>query len=130
MNSTIKMEKLLNLFQILVLKYHILQEPDKVMQFKHAAAIIASVNNANLRNIQQITIIISVLYDEENYTITQLQQTMPIVKQNCFNIWSFNDKCNRIFKYIPIEIVLTKSGNNSHCVYGQADNLIDFSGNN
>ena len=33
---------------------------------------------------------------------------------------------NRLLKYIPFEIVLTRSADNSHCVYGAANTAIDF----
>ena len=35
---------------------------------------------------------------------------------------------NRLLKYIPFEIVLTRSGNNSHCYYGANNTVIDFGG--
>ena len=43
-------------------------------------------------------------------------------------IFSFCDEVNRLLKYISIEIVLTISGNNSHCYYGSAKTAIDFGG--
>ena len=36
------------------------------------------------------------------------------------------DKDNRLIKYIPFEIVLTKRGNNSHCYYGANNTAIDL----
>ena len=41
-------------------------------------------------------------------------------------IFSFCDEVNRLLKYIPFEIVLTRSADNSHCVYGAANTAIDF----
>ena len=41
-------------------------------------------------------------------------------------IFFFCDKVNRLLKYIPFEIVLTISGNNSHCYYGGNNTAIDF----
>ena len=43
-------------------------------------------------------------------------------EQNLF----FCDEVNRLLKYIPFEIVLTRSGNNSHCYFGAANTAIDF----
>ena len=44
-------------------------------------------------------------------------------------IFSFCDEVNRLRKYIPFEIVLTRSGNNTHCYYGANNTALDF-GNN
>ena len=41
-------------------------------------------------------------------------------------IFSFCDEVNRILKYIPFEIILTRTANNSHCYYGAANTAIDF----
>ena len=41
-------------------------------------------------------------------------------------IFSFCDEVNKILKYIPFEIVLTRTANNSHCYYGAANTTIDF----
>ena len=43
-----------------------------------------------------------------------------------YRIFSFCDEVIRIIKYIPIEIVLTKTANNSNCYYGAANTAIDF----
>ena len=44
-------------------------------------------------------------------------------------IFTFRNEVNRILKYISFEIVLTKSGNNTHCIYGSANTALDFGGN-
>ena len=41
-------------------------------------------------------------------------------------IFSFCDDVNRILKYIPFAIVLTRTANNSNCYYGAANTTIDF----
>ena len=41
-------------------------------------------------------------------------------------IFSFCDEVNRLLKYIPSDIVLTRSADNSHCIYGAANTAIDF----
>ena len=41
-------------------------------------------------------------------------------------IFSFSDTVNRILKYIPVKIVLTRTANNSHCYYPAAITAIDF----
>ena len=43
-------------------------------------------------------------------------------------IFSICDEVNRLIKYILFKIVLTRSGNNSHCYYGSANTAIDFGG--
>ena len=42
--------------------------------------------------------------------------------------FSFCDEVNRLLKYIPFEIVLSRIGNNSHCYYGANNTAIDFGG--
>ena len=42
-------------------------------------------------------------------------------------IFSFCDEVNRILKYIPFKIILTRRANNLHCYYGVANTAIDFS---
>ena len=84
-----------------------------------ATAVIASVNNANQRNIQT-----NENYNDGfvrrrklyNYTVAanddyrDIELFIPLNK-----IFSFCDEVNRLLKYIPFEIVLTRSGNNTHC---------------
>ena len=93
-------------------------------------AIVPNVNHANQRNVQanenynEIFIKRRKLY---NYTVVanddfrELDMFIPLNR-----IFSFCDKVNRLLKYIPFEIVLTKSAANSHCVYGAANTAIDF----
>ena len=84
-----------------------------------AAAVIASVTNANQRNIQTNEnnnngfVRRRKLY---NYTVAanddfrELEMLIPLSR-----IFSFCDEVNRILKYIPFEIILTRAANNSHC---------------
>ena len=95
-----------------------------------AAAVIASVNHANQRNIQTNEnynngfVRRRKLY---NYTVAanddfrKLEMFIPLTR-----IFSFCDEINRILKYIPFEIILTRTANNSHCYYGAANTAIDF----
>ena len=41
-------------------------------------------------------------------------------------IFAFCYEVNRILKYIPFEIILTRTANNSHCYYDPANTAIDF----
>ena len=98
-----------------------------------AFAIIGSVNNANQRNVQT-----NENYNEGfvrrrklyNYTVAAnddyryIELFIPLNR-----ILSFCDEINRLLKYIPFEIVLTRSGNNTHCVYGAGNTNIDFLNN-
>ena len=97
------------------------------------AGIIASTNNVNQRNVQ-----INENYNEGfvkrrrlyNYTIAandDYRDRELIIPLN--RIFSFCDEVNRILKYIPFEIVLTRSGHNSHCIYGSENIILDFCGN-
>ena len=95
-----------------------------------ASAVIPSVNNANQRNIQTNEnynngfVRRRKLY---NYTVAanddfrELEMFIPLTR-----IFSFCDEVNRILKYIPFEIILTRTANNSHCYYGAANTAIDF----
>ena len=96
----------------------------------NAAAVNASVNNANQRNIQT-----NENYNEGfvrrrklyNYTVAandnyrDIELFIPLQKN-----FSFCDEVNRLLKNIPFEIVLTRSGNNSHCYYGANNTALDF----
>ena len=83
------------------------------------AGVIASVNNDN-----RISIWTNENYIEwfvrrinfYNYTIENNNEYRELVLLIPLNrIFSFCDEVNRLLKYILFEIVLTKSGNNSHC---------------
>ena len=92
-------------------------------------AIVSKVNHANQRNVQA-----NENYNKEfirrrklyNYTVAanddfrDLDVFIPLNR-----IFSFCDEVNRLHKYIPFEIVLTKSADNTHCVYGAANTAID-----
>ena len=96
-------------------------------------AVLGSLNNANQRNVRT-----NENYNEGflrrrrlyNYTIAandEYREVEIFVSLN--RIFSVCDEFNRILKYIPFEIVLTRSGNNTHCVYVANNTAIDFGGN-
>ena len=96
-----------------------------------AAAVIASVNNANQRNIQTNKNFNNGFVRRRklyNYTFAanddfhELEMFIPFTR-----IFSFCNEVYRILKYIPFEVVLTRTENNSHCYYGAANAAIDFS---
>ena len=96
------------------------------------AEVIASVNNNSQRSIRT-----NENYNEGflkprklyNYTVANNNDFREIELFIPFNrIFSFCDEVNRILKYIPFEIVLTRSGNNSHCYFGANNTAIDFGG--
>ena len=93
-------------------------------------AIVANVNHVNQRNVQA-----NENYNEGfirrrklyNYTVAandDFRNLDVFIQLN--RIFSFCYKVNRLLKYIPFEIVLTRSANNCHCVYGAANTAIDF----
>ena len=41
-------------------------------------------------------------------------------------LFSFCEEFNRVLKYIPLEIMLTRSGNNTHAFYGAANTGVTF----
>ena len=41
-------------------------------------------------------------------------------------IFASCDEVNRILKYIPFEIILTRTANNSHCYFSVVNTAIDF----
>ena len=95
-----------------------------------AAAIVASVNNANQRNVQ-----VSDNYNDGyirrrklyNYTVAANDDFREIEMFIPLNIiFSFCDEVNRVLKYIPFEIILTRTANNSRCYYGAANTSIHF----
>ena len=95
-----------------------------------AVAVVASVNNANQRNIQSNGnynngfVRRRKLY---NYTIAANDDFREIEMFIILSrIFPFCDEVNRILKYIPFEIVLTRTANNSNCYYGAANTAIDF----
>jgi hypothetical protein len=95
-----------------------------------AAAIIASANNAAQRNVRA-----SGDYNDGfvrrrklyNYTVAnnddfrELEMFIPLNR-----IFSFCDEVNRVLKYIPFEIILTRTANNSRCFYGAANTGMHF----
>ena len=97
------------------------------------AGVIANINNNNQRNCR-----INKNYNEGfvrrkklyNYTVAandnfrEIELFLPLNR-----IFLFCDEVNRLLKYIPFEIVLTRSGNDSHCYYGAANTAIDFGPN-
>ena len=96
------------------------------------AVVIASVNHANQRSIRS-----NENYNEGfvrrrklyNYTVAnnndfrEVELFIPLNR-----IFSFCDEVNRLLKYIPFEIILTRSGNTSHCYYRANNTAIDFGG--
>ena len=97
------------------------------------AAVLGSLNNENQRNVQTHANFIVVFVKRRrlyNYTIAadddyrDIELFIPLNR-----IFSFCDEVNRILKYIPFEIVLTRSGNNTHCIYCSANTVLDFGGN-
>ena len=65
-----------------------------------------------------------------NYTIAvnaEYREVEIFVSLN--KIFLFCDEFNWILKYIPFKFVLTRSGNNSHCVIGANNTAIDFGKN-
>ena len=96
------------------------------------AGVIASVNHANQRSIRT-----NENYNEGferrrklyNYTVANNNDFREIELFISLNrIFSYCFKVNRLLKYIPFEIVLTRSGNNSHCYFGANNTAIDFGG--
>ena len=90
-------------------------------------------NNANQRNVQTNENYNDGFVKRQrlyNYTIVandEYREGKIFVSKN--RIFSICDEFNKILKYIPFEIVLTRSGNNSHCVYGANNTAIDVVGN-
>ena len=63
----------------------------------------------------------------KNYTIAANDEYRKVEILVALNrIFSFCDEVNRILKYIPFEIVLTRSGNVTNCVYGANNTAIDL----
>ena len=79
-----------------------------------------NVNNEFVKNVK--------LY---NYTVAanddfhELEMFIPFT-----GIFSVCDEVNRILKHISLELILTKTANNSHCYYVAANTSIDFQDHN
>ena len=93
-------------------------------------AVLGSINNANHRNVWTNKnyntgfVRRRKLY---NYTIAANDEYHEVKSFVALNwIIVLCNEVNRIFKYIPFEIVLTSSGNNTHIVYGTCNTAIDF----
>ena len=94
-------------------------------------AIIANVNHANQRNVQANKIFNEGFIRRRklyNYTVAVNDDFKDLDVFILLNrIFSFCDEVNRLLKYIPFEIVLTRSADTSYYVYGAANTAIDFS---
>ena len=97
-------------------------------------AIVANVNHSNTRNVEANEhfndgfLRRRKLYNYKvaaNDDFRDLDVFIPLNR-----IFSLCDKVNKLLKYIPLEIVLTRSADNSHCVYGAANTAIDFPNHN
>ena len=93
-------------------------------------AIVANVNHPNQRNLQANEnfkdgfLRSRKLY---NYTVAANDDFRDLDVFILLNrIYSFCDKVNRLLKYIPFEIVLTRIADNRHCVYDATNTAIDF----
>ena len=93
-------------------------------------AIVANVNHANQRNGQTNENFNKGFMRRQklyNYTVTandDFKDLNVIIPLN--RIILFCDEVNRLLKYILVEIVLTRSADNSHFVYGAANTAIYF----
>ena len=93
-------------------------------------AIVANVNHANQRNVQANENFNDGFLKRRklyHYTVAanddfrDLNVFIPLKR-----IFSFCDEVNRLLKYLHFEIVLTRSADDSHCVYGAANTATDF----
>ena len=94
------------------------------------AAVVISLNNANQYNVQTNENYIDGFVRRRrlyNYTIVANDEYRKVEIFDSLNrIFAFCDEFNRILKYIGFEIVLTRSGNNTHCVYCANNTALHF----
>jgi len=94
------------------------------------AAVIGSVNanankvikynsNYNLGFTRRMKLYNRGVWDNDTYR--EIELFIPLNR-----IFSFCGEFNRVLKYIPLEIILTRSGFNTRCFFGAADTSVNF----